>query len=237
MGELYRLDFPNGKSYIGMTTRRTSLRISGHRQAAAKDKNTPLYNAWKKHGEPVCVVLAVVENFDLPEAERKAINIFGTLSPGGYNVLESSAIPPMAVPEISSKIKGNCHTKGRKLSEAHISKIIEANKGRKFSKETLSLMKAAQNRPDIKSAKSEMMRKNNPMKDPEIAAKQGLKMRKPKSEEHKAKCRKAIIDAWKLPEFREKQSKARIGKSHSEETIEKMKISQAERRRKERESV
>lgn len=237
MGELYRLDFHNGKSYIGMTTVCVDARVRGHKQALAKGKSTPLYNAWRKHGDPLCVLLAVIEDEDLPESEKRAIKVFNTLTPFGYNVLESSAVPPMTKPEISEKLKGNKHTKGMSLSKEHREKIVCANKGRKFSKETLTLMKAHQNRPEVKAALAERMRTNNPMKDDEIARKQGLKMRKPKSEEHKMKCREVIREAWKDPAFRERQIAARIGKKHSEETLTKMKMAQAERRRKEREDV
>lgn len=85
MGQLYRLDFRNGKSYVGISFNRASRRFLDHRYTAMKSELI-LYRAWRKHGAPTLKVLAVIENSLLHEAERKAIAIYKTQSPHGYNM-------------------------------------------------------------------------------------------------------------------------------------------------------
>lgn len=52
MGELYKLNFPNGKSYIGIASNGAIGRLCEHRWKAMK-LDYLLYKAWRKHGEPV----------------------------------------------------------------------------------------------------------------------------------------------------------------------------------------
>lgn len=79
MGELYRLDFCNGKSYIGITTQSAKRRFLAHNKAAAGERSTcAVHEAWRKHGAPNLTVLAILENADLSSTEIRAIAAFGT---------------------------------------------------------------------------------------------------------------------------------------------------------------
>lgn len=87
MGHLYRLDFASGKSYIGITKHTAIHRFERHRREAARGvKWNPVYNAWREHGEPTLVVMAVLINEDLAETEIRAIALFNTMLPHGYNL-------------------------------------------------------------------------------------------------------------------------------------------------------
>ena len=94
MGELYRLTFSNSKSYIGLTFDSSSKRLKQHR-ANSKKSNLPVYKAWRKHGDPKLDLLAIIQNDDLPNAEIKAISVFNTMIPHGYNVAFGGSISPM----------------------------------------------------------------------------------------------------------------------------------------------
>ena len=87
MGHLYKLDFPNGKSYIGLAAHGALVRFRGHRKDARSSESL-MYRAWRKYGEPTVKILAVIENSLLHETERKAIAIYGTKTPGGYNLTD-----------------------------------------------------------------------------------------------------------------------------------------------------
>lgn len=132
MGELYKLDFTNGKSYIGITTGSALGRLKSHRKAANGSRDAALYHAWRKHGEPQLVVLAVVEDKDLAETEVRAIKAFGTLAPNGYNMVDGGQPFPMKDPAIAKK-SGDSR-KGRKFSDEHRAKIAAAMTGNQHSK-------------------------------------------------------------------------------------------------------
>lgn len=138
MGELYKLDFPNGKSYIGITTKTSKERFAGHRKGARNQKKCALLaRAWAKYGEPTLTTLAVLEDADLAAAEIRAIKAFGTLHPGGYNILEGGQVSPMKDPNIAAKVgqklkgrPGTCGMSGKKMSDETKHKMSEAQKTR-----------------------------------------------------------------------------------------------------------
>jgi len=72
--------------------------------------------AWRKHGEPVCTVLAEFDSQDaLHAAEISAISEFGTMSPDGYNVSTGGDTAPSINPEVAAKI--SARAKGRKYKD------------------------------------------------------------------------------------------------------------------------
>lgn len=87
MGWVYCLLFPNGKSYIGITTTSLSRRYSRHKgEARHGNRGSRLYKAWRKHGDPQLIALAQMPSEQLAEAERTLIAAFQTKIPLGYNV-------------------------------------------------------------------------------------------------------------------------------------------------------
>lgn len=165
MGFLYRLLFPNGKSYVGITTKSAEIRFSAHKANAfcsfkkgANNKRTPLYAAWRKHGEPKLIVIAEMENHSLAAAEVAAIAEFNCVHPNGYNLTPGGEVSPMTNPLIVAKMKisragfkpsresierGAAKRRGRTLSEDHKKKLSERRKGAKFPKMWRENIKAA----------------------------------------------------------------------------------------------
>lgn len=111
MRELYRLGFRNGKSYIGIS-RCASQRYKGHAKAAEKGSSLILSRAWRKYGPPKLKVLAVVENSDSLAIEQRAIAVFKTVNPLGYNMTLGGETSPMEIPEIAARMAAKL--RGRK---------------------------------------------------------------------------------------------------------------------------
>lgn len=120
MGELYRLDFANGKSYIGITEKSSSERFLCHKRAYKTSKML-VARAWRKYGQPNMTILAVIENFDLAETEMRAIKVFDTQHPNGYNLLEGGQRSPMFCADVVAKIRGRKHSEEakEKMRQAH----------------------------------------------------------------------------------------------------------------------
>lgn len=142
MGFLYQLAFANGKSYIGITQKTVDERFSRHRRAAfrkSKHYDIPLYRAWRKHGEPRLVVLAVVEDKCLHDAEVRAIKAFCTLAPAGYNATVGGEVSPSSSQEVRAKISASL--KGKKLSDETRAKMSASAKAHKKSPEHIAKLR------------------------------------------------------------------------------------------------
>lgn len=91
MGALYRLDFPNGKSYIGITSGTVGARFIEHVEQTRRQRKWAVHKAILKYGaDSVRVVtLVIADSWDyLCLLERKAIEVFGTFGKAGYNLTE-----------------------------------------------------------------------------------------------------------------------------------------------------
>lgn len=176
MGELYKLDFASGKSYIGITEKTAAQRFKGHQTSFRLGATALVYRAWRKYGEPKLTVLAVLEDCELSPSEIRAIAIFKTISPHGYNLSEGGHLAPSKHPEVAAKISksqlGNKSFAGRKHSEETKAKMRASNHhtsgmlGKKWSEEARAKIVAAltgQKRPtttgDLNPAKREDVRK------------------------------------------------------------------------------
>ena len=176
MGELYRLDFASGKSYIGITEKTAEHRFKGHRTSLRLGAKALVYKAWRKYGEPKLTVLAIVEDCELSATEIRAIAIFKTLAPNGYNLSMGGHLAPSKHPEVAAKISrsqmGNKSFTGRKHTEETKAKMRASNHhksgmlGKKWSPEArdkiISALKG-QKRPtttgELNPAKREDVRK------------------------------------------------------------------------------
>lgn len=130
VGQLYKLDFPNGKAYIGITIKTAEARFAQHHRAAgaAKPNCAAVYRAWRKHGAPTLTVLAIVEDEDLYETEKRAIAVFGTLAPGGYNLTEGGESSPANHPDVRARI-GTAH-RGKTVSAEARARMSVAQRAR-----------------------------------------------------------------------------------------------------------
>lgn len=144
MGHLYKLDFAGGKSYIGITTKTCHRRFGNHKDAARRGVATPLYNAWRKYGDPTLTVLAVVEDSDLAQAEIRAIKAFNTLVPNGYNTLEGGQVSPMNNEESRGKVAAA--QKAVWSNQEYRDKVLSARTGKKRSDESRKRMSESKKR-------------------------------------------------------------------------------------------
>lgn len=124
-GALYRLDFPNRKSYVGVAGKRdrdpqesAKRRYRGHAQAVVNGSSCLVHKAWRKYGAPKLTVLAIVGDQELLPSEQRAIKIYNTMQPHGYNMTPGGEVSPTTVPEIAArvgvKMLGNKHGLGYK---------------------------------------------------------------------------------------------------------------------------
>jgi group I intron endonuclease len=127
MSCIYALNFPNGKRYIGMTSMLLSKRMAIHRMALKRQCSSALYRAWRKHGDPKVETLAVVEKHMLRDTERKAIAVFGTMVPNGYNLVAGGEGGGVSA---ESRRKMSLARKGKRKSEEHRRRIGLGQLGR-----------------------------------------------------------------------------------------------------------
>lgn len=132
MGIVYKLDFANGKSYIGITTRGLEQRMREHIIAAEKNKKFIVYRAWRKHGKPDIKIIARLPDDKLEAAEIRFIEKLNTLAPSGYNMTHGGDTSPSLIPEICARIgKANSIAlKGRKLPEELKFRLSKVHKDR-----------------------------------------------------------------------------------------------------------
>lgn len=157
MGLLYKLNFFNGKSYIGITELDSvDVRVSQHRYCANSGKDYPVYSAWRKHGEPSVEILSTLYGDDLYQAEVAAIKDYGTICPSGYNVLEGGQKSPSLNKHVARKISASTIARYKDPKQRAAQSIIASNMspdtklkiskaltGKKLSKETKEKIRAA----------------------------------------------------------------------------------------------
>ena len=169
MGLLYKLDFASGKSYIGITSQPLKRRINGHADETRKGCSLLVHRAWRKYGAPKLAVLAIVDRKDLLETERRAIAVFGTLAPGGYNLTAGGDANPMHSPIAAAK-QGLAMV-GKRHSVAAKAKMSAAKADRKLSEEHKRKISAALKHRPASLAFLKMLKTKNPMSNPVTAAK------------------------------------------------------------------
>ena len=140
MGLIYKLTFPNGKSYIGLTKRTLVQRLGQHRRDVEKGAGFLVHAAWLKYGEPIASVLLEADGEELKQAERDAIVGHGTMSPAGYNLIMGGPVPIWSA-ETRAKM-GAAH-RGKPKSLEQRAKMSAALKGRSKSDETKTKMSTA----------------------------------------------------------------------------------------------
>lgn len=89
MGCLYQLIAPNGKSYIGITSKTAEERWNVHLMRVREGRSHALQAAIRKHGQDKFQVktLVIADDWDyLCDLEKKAIVAYGTMVPNGYNL-------------------------------------------------------------------------------------------------------------------------------------------------------
>lgn len=91
MGIIYKLNFPSGKSYIGLTVQTLKNRLRAHRGWASSGKNGALHSAMRKYGlrSMEVEILANENDFEkLKLLEIRYIKEYRTKVPHGYNLTD-----------------------------------------------------------------------------------------------------------------------------------------------------
>lgn len=84
MGYIYKINFPNGKCYIGQTKNSVKERLKQHLR---REQCKAVYRALKKYKNNYNIeTLVEVNDEELDEHEIYYINLYNSISPGGYNL-------------------------------------------------------------------------------------------------------------------------------------------------------
>lgn len=212
LGCVYRLTFPNGKAYIGITKRTAEKRFAAHVQySVGKKRKFAVHSAILRFGADSVVVetLAFAPWSELAALEIKAIAEHGTRAPNGYNltrggdgVVDFDDITRAKmgeanigrVPSAETRAKLSIAGSGRLHTDDAKRKISEARAGMKFSDEHRTNLSSARERSIANGYKFVM------------------------SEQHKEKIRASKLGKPRSAETKQKLSDANKGKTHSQES-------------------
>lgn len=143
---LYRLTFPSGKSYIGITSGAVKRRVVRHISQAKEGRRSAVSQAIRKYRTFKTEVLAVAGDWTyLCDLEQRAIAAFKTMAPHGYNltlggegvlgVTKTKKQRESHAAAVRGKGAGNRHALGYRHTDEARKKISEAGIGREFSDE------------------------------------------------------------------------------------------------------
>lgn len=88
MGFIYKINFSNGKSYIGKTSKTVEFRYKQHQDSSMRcdGKSPALEAAMRIHDVKNVETLVQCSDEQLNDYETKFIELFSTIAPGGYNL-------------------------------------------------------------------------------------------------------------------------------------------------------
>lgn len=204
-GCLYRLTFPNGKVYIGITTRTAVRRFSEHKKSAAAGRPLAVNRAITKYGaDSVRIETLVIAPWSyLLGLECQAIAAFASKGEGGYNMTD-----------------GGDGVVGLAVSDATREKLRAAQTGRKASEEVRERMRAASKarvitdelRDKFRLANLGRVRSREEIEKTRLAQK-GRKL----PPEHAERLRQSSIGRVKTPAEIEKLRAANVGRVMTED--------------------
>lgn len=148
-GCMYKLTFPNGKAYIGITTKTAAARYSEHKKEARLGKSKcVVHAAIRKYGaESVTIeTLAIAGRQYLLGLEVRAIAAFGTKVPTGYNRTNGGEGVIGCPVSKETREKGRIRMTGTKATDEAREKVRLSKLGKqrpKFSAEWCEKLRAA----------------------------------------------------------------------------------------------
>lgn len=224
MGFIYKLQFSNGKSYVGLTIKTVQYRYRQHERVANNGgrSKSAIYAAWRKHGAPVVSTLGEYPNEELYAQEIQHVEKEGSFGVLGYNMTPGGETNPSTVPEIAERIRAFKSTPGAKAKQSATStKYWSVEENRKKQSETLKNVvrspeklarysiqqKAIQGTPEARKAQSE--RSKIRYQNPDYVAKR-KEIIPPRSEASRERSRVAVKIARSKPESRAKSSATKV---------------------------
>ena len=194
MGYIYILTSPNGKSYIGQTTRPIEKRLEEHQKESSEC--VAICNAIQYHGwENIEKDWYECPDKDLNFDEELLVREMGTLSPGGYNLREGGGA--------NGKLSEDTKQKMRKPKSEDTKKKMKKPK----SEDTKQKMK----KPKSEDAKQKMRKPKSEEHRQKLSE---ATLGKPKSEEHRQKISTAQLGKTHSDETKQKMSESRRGDKH-----------------------
>ena len=142
MAELYILTSPNGKQYVGVTSKTAQERFARHRSNALAGFTfcAALHGAIRKYGpDSFSVKTLVVGDWDyILGMEQDVISLYGTMTPAGYNLREGGQFGAMSqgTKDKISKLAKERHENDPEIGQRHSARLL----GRKHSPETIAKM-------------------------------------------------------------------------------------------------
>jgi group I intron endonuclease len=222
MAHLYRITSPSSKQYIGITSKSVNIRWSIHVAEAKAGSQTALHRAIRKYGAHVFLKeILVIGDYDyVKNLEPKAIEVFGTFTPDGYNLTRGGdgVVGRIVTQEQREAIR--VATTKRMLDESQRENLRQKNLGKKMPEDVKkkiseSLKKTFQKKPhQSKGVKlSDERKKRISLFLTGNAYTKGKKL----SDEHKKKLSDIGKNRVFSDEHRERLSKAQSGRRYSEE--------------------
>lgn len=224
-GVLYKLTFPNGKAYIGITSRTANARFKEHCKNAASGRGIAVSRAISKYGrDSVVVETLLVASWDyLLFIEPIAIKRFGTKGDGGYNLSSGGEGVIGVIPSAETRERLRQANTGKKHSEATIEKMRASSKTAVWSDESRERLRHMAGKK-LSAETVEKLRQANLGRKPtqEQIEKARIantgRVRPPHEVE---KIRSAMLGRVMTTEHKENLRKASTGRVMSKESIEK----------------
>ena len=165
MGYLYRIRFPNGKAYIGITIGSSAERLRSHAKQAHRGSVFLVHLAMRKYaGQYSSETLIISDDWKyLCELERRAIVVYGTKNPNGHNLTDggegvtgcSWVLSQETKDKMRAKAIGNSNSLGFKHSVETLAKRSAAAKNQSaesMAKRSITIKKSWETRSRIQPA-------------------------------------------------------------------------------------
>jgi group I intron endonuclease len=236
MGCLYILRSPNGKAYVGITSKTLEGRWAEHLQRVKEGRAQALQNAIRKYGADKfeARVLVIADDWDyLCDLERRAIAAFGTLSPKGYNLTAGGEGVVGRVHTEQAAANMSAGQKRRAQAPSEKGRLTRANKKwreshpEEYEAARQSLAEKMRS-PEVKAKLSAAARKQFESEEARKRASEAGRaaMSTPERREHMAKVSAAL---WEDPAYRAAQSEATRRAMAAPEVAEKVRAAAARR--------
>jgi group I intron endonuclease len=224
-GFLYRLTFPNGKAYIGITSRTAKARFKEHCKNAASGRGIAVSRAITKYGHQSVVVETLLSaTWDyLLFIEPLVIELYGTKGNGGYNLSAGGEGVIGVVPTPETRELLRQANLGKKHSESTIEKMRASHKTAVWTPESrarLGHMKGK--KPSEKTIEKIRIantgRRQTPDQIEKLRVASTGRVRPPHEVE---KIRAAMLGRVMTTEHKENLRRSSTGRVMSKESIEK----------------
>lgn len=140
-GEIYVLTFASGRQYIGQTMVGVRNRYRRHELSAEQGEQKLVCRAWRKYGKPEVKVLAVVQADQLDATEERAIRVFRTRFPHGYNMAHGGSTSPSRALIVAERI--SAAKKGKAIPRATLEAAHAASRAKVWTPEERAKLSAA----------------------------------------------------------------------------------------------